>query len=600
MSSRKKKNQASGGSTSDPKRHVLKVVGGDIELGNSVTGFRTHGNTCSLASQVLLREIDGVPANTTGNWSSNDQLLSVFGQPTTQKPATETVVDQFSQATGMSFNPQDRLRRFLPTNGGCAYIDLNHLELCLPEVTSASDHVAAWHAMLRIARQAQTQADEKLPPGLKVQVLVNNSDGMGNSYGSHLNVMITRQAKRNLFHRKLQYLLYLATYQVSSIIFTGQGKVGAENGADEVDFQISQRADFFETLTGSQTTYNRPLVNSRDEALCGDLDRVHDDEEYPAGGLARLHCIFYDNSLAHMASYLKVGGMQIILAMIEAEDMNLGLALEDPVEAVHDFSHDPDMKTTARLITGEERSALQLQAHFLADAKRFAARGGLEGVVPEWRDILRRWEDILQVLARGDLEEQARYLDWPLKKLIIERTMANNSGLTWKSPEIKHLDQVYGSLDPAEGLYFAFERNGFTVPVVPEKRITHLVHQPPEDTRAWTRAMALRRAETNMVDLVDWDRIRFRHSDWRRLRDFRFLAMDDPRKLTRRHTKEMFRGTENLDELLIALGAKDQVIHPRGQGWDNQQLYFPLTGSQNVTGNVADNQSSSDENNQGE
>ena len=104
----------------------------------------------------------------------------------------------------MTSNPQDRLRRFLPSNGGCAYIDLNHLELCLPEVASARDHVAAWHAMLRIARQAQVQADRKLPAGRKVQVLVNNSDGMGNSYGSHLNFLVTRQARRNLFRRKLQ------------------------------------------------------------------------------------------------------------------------------------------------------------------------------------------------------------------------------------------------------------------------------------------------------------------------------------------------------------------------------------------------------------
>ena len=597
MSSKKKRLLPDGGSPADPKKHVLKVAGGDIELGNSVIGFRTHGNTCSLASQVLLREIDGVPANSNNSWSNNEQILSVFGGKSAKKTASGGMVDKLSSETGMTFNPQDRMRRFLPTNGGCAYIDLNHLELCLPEVTSASDHLAAWHAMLRIARQAQVQADGKMPQGLKVQVLVNNSDGMGNSYGSHLNVMITRQARQNLFHRKLQYLLYLATYQVSSIIFTGQGKVGAENGGREVDFQISQRADFFEPLTGSQTTYNRPLVNSRDEALCGDLDHLSGSELYPAGGLARLHCIFYDNSLAHMASYLKVGGMQIILAMIEAEDMNLGLALEDPVKAVHDYSHDPSLKVTTPLITGEELSALELQRHFLADAKRFAATGGLEGVVPEWREILRRWEDILQVLAGGDLEEMARFLDWPLKKLVIERTMANHPGLNWQSPEVKHLDQVYGSLDPAEGLYFAFERNGFTVPLVTEAHIARLVDQPPEDTRAWTRAMTLRRADLKMVDLVDWDRIRFRHADWRRLRDFRFLAMDDPRSLTRRHTKAMFRGTENLDELLIALGAEEQTIHPRGEGWDYNQLYFPTTASQDLPESVNENFSSPDEEN---
>ena len=157
------------------------------------------------------------------------------------------------------------------------------------------------------------------------------------------------------------------------------------------------------------------------------------------------------------------------------------------------------------------------------------------------------------MLDRGDLEEQARYLDWPLKKLIIERAMASHPELDWTSPEIKYMDQIYGSLDPEEGLYLAFEREGFTEPIVTEERIARLEGQPPEDTRAWTRAMILRRADPDVVDLVDWDMIRFKHRDWRRLRDFRCLDMDDPRRMGRSQAEAMFRGTEGLDELLIRL-----------------------------------------------
>ena len=123
--------------------------------------------------------------------------------------------------------------------------------------------------MLRIARTAMVNANEKLPAGRQIQVLVNNSDGRGNSYGSHLNFLITRRCWDNIFRRKIHYMLYLAAFQASSIVYTGQGKVGSENGAPEVEFQLSQRADFFERLVGSQTTHNRPIVNSRDEALCG-------------------------------------------------------------------------------------------------------------------------------------------------------------------------------------------------------------------------------------------------------------------------------------------------------------------------------------------
>jgi len=92
-------------------------------------------------------------------------------------------------------------------------------------VTNAWDHVAATHAMLRVAREALRVANADRPQGQKIQVLVNNSDGQGNSYGSHLNLLVTRRTFDNIFNRKGHYLQYLASFQVSSLVFTGQGKV---------------------------------------------------------------------------------------------------------------------------------------------------------------------------------------------------------------------------------------------------------------------------------------------------------------------------------------------------------------------------------------
>ena len=58
---------------------------------------------------------------------------------------------------------------------------------------------------------------------------------------------------------------YLLPWFVSRQVFTGAGKVGTENGASPVDYQISQRADFFEEEVGLETTLKRPIVNTRDE-----------------------------------------------------------------------------------------------------------------------------------------------------------------------------------------------------------------------------------------------------------------------------------------------------------------------------------------------
>ena len=174
------------------------------------------------------------------------------------------------------------------------------------------------------------KADRKLPPGQRIHVLVNNSDGLGHSYGAHLNFLIHRKTFENLFQRKMHFMLWLASYQVSSIVITGQGKVGSENNRDPVEFQLSQRADFFEMLTGLQTTHHRPLINERDEPLCGPLWR-NGSADRP---WARLHVIFYDANLSHVACYLKFGILQIILAMIAAGRVNPRLILEDPVHAV--------------------------------------------------------------------------------------------------------------------------------------------------------------------------------------------------------------------------------------------------------------------------
>lgn len=516
----------------DRPRTVPKLLGADIELGNSIVGLEIEGGTGSEASQALLRQIDGRrhrrSSPMTGGWYSGYGYGSAGAWG----------------SRGHDYDPQDWGRKFLSTNGGCAYIDLNHLELCIPEVLSARDHVASWHAMLRIARNAQIAAGEALPSGQSVRVMVNNSDGLSNSYGSHLNVLVSRPAWDRLFRRKLHHAFFLAAYQASSILFTGQGKVGSENGAPEVDYQISQRADFFETLTGPQTTYYRPLVNSRDEPLCGSLG---------SDDLARLHVIFYDNTLCHVASFLKVGVLQVILAMIEAEQIDPTLALDDPVDAIVAWSHDLDLEATARLISGRRIGALEMQYEFLERASHWVDSGACDTIVPEAKEILRTWEETLGLLEHKDTIALARRVDWALKLLVLDGVLQSRSDLEWQSPEIKHLDQIYGSLDPEEGLYWAYERSGLIERLVSDERIEHFVSHPPENTRAWGRAMLLRLAGDE-IDEVNWDQLTFRRAKGReRMR----LNLPDPLGFARSDVEPALANDPELDDVLEALGAKE-------------------------------------------
>lgn len=529
-----------------------KLCGADIELGNFILGLETRRGTGYDASRLLLREIDGLPRVEKFRGGPCDCPACRRARTSSGSGEPPGAIDLSSNAEG-AVNLQDWGRKYFASNGGCAYIDLDHLELCLPEVLSAYDHVACWHAMLRIARAALEAANQKLPERNKIQVLVNNSDGKGNSYGSHLDFLITRQAWDNIFRRKIHYMLYLAAFQASSIVYTGQGKAGSENNAPEISFQLSQRADFFEQLVGAQTTHNRPLVNSRDEPLCGS-PRASDGDD-AASMMARLHVIFFDNTLCHVASLLKVGVMQIVLSMIEAENVNPELLLDDPVEALMRWSHDPTLQARAMMTSGEELTAIELQLRFLEDAKDFVARGRCDDTVPRASEILALWEDTLLKLQAGDFEQLASRLDWVLKLSILQQVLAERPDLTWESPEIKHLDHLYSSLDPAEGLYWAYERGGFVERVVTDEQIERFTVSPPEDTRAWTRAMLLRWGGPEGVDDVDWDSMRFKTGYERYRTIYRKLELADPLAFTRQASEPIFENATTLDELLDSLGA---------------------------------------------
>ena len=162
-------------------RALPKLCGADIELGNFIAGMDQAGGTGYEASRALLAEIKGLPVRQSSYcWTTGGRRLPL---PRARVPAI--IAGTCATTSDWAYNPQDVSRRFLASNGGSAYIDLDHAELCLPEVMSAFDHVAAWHGMLRIMRAALDRANEGRPADRRIQVLVNNSDGQGNSYGSH-------------------------------------------------------------------------------------------------------------------------------------------------------------------------------------------------------------------------------------------------------------------------------------------------------------------------------------------------------------------------------------------------------------------------------
>jgi proteasome accessory factor A len=146
------------------------------------------------------------------------------------------------------------------------------------------------------------------------------------------------------------------------------------------------------------------------------------------------------------------------------------------------------------------------------------------------RDVLLLWDDALTKLERGRLADLAGALDWVLKLHLLEDTLGRRKANDWRSVEAAYLDYTYGDLDPSEGLFAAYDAAGAITRLVRDSEIEAFVHEPPDDTRAWTRAMLLRVLGDRVVH-VDWDAVAYEHPDTGARE---VVRLDDPRRFTRR------------------------------------------------------------------
>ena len=285
------------------------------------------------------------------------------------------------------------------TNGARYYVDHAHPEYSTPECSDPLQVVLFDKAGERILARSMDAARQLLPAGQEIVVYKNNSDGKGNSYGCHENYLVDRAVPFATLVRNL--IPWFVTRQV----FTGAGKVGSENGADAVDFQISQRADFFEEEVGLETTLKRPIVNTRDEPHA-------DPQKY-----RRLHVIVGDANLCEVATFLKVGTTAIVLAMIEDGFIDKDLSISGPVPAMRTVSHDPTCRATVEVAVARPlhrgRAAVGVPApRARSTPTRPASR--CAAATRSAREVLDRWEQALTALER-DPSELDGQLDWVTK-----------------------------------------------------------------------------------------------------------------------------------------------------------------------------------------
>jgi proteasome accessory factor A len=290
-----------------------------------------------------------------------------------------------------------------------------------------------------------------------------------------------------------------------------------------------------------------------------------------------MHLIWFDMALMPLANYLQAGTTQLVLALAEAGWADPALQLDDPLAAAWEVSRDVTLKKPVALAgRGRKESAVGIQRRLADLAGEFVDCGAADDCVPGAADIVDCWRQTLDWLQRRDLAALARRCDWALKYLILERQRARR-GLSWDSPEIKCLDLRYASLDPAEGLFLQLAAAGQVEGMPTEEQITRFVEEPPEDTRAYLRAHALRRFGEDVAD-VDWDRIRFRTNTERYWSPGVWMGMPDPTAWGRAQADEVLARCQTAQELINAVGRLAERSKSFSDGW-SREPWGPATGS---------------------
>ena len=374
------------------------------------------------------------------------------------------------------------------TNGARYYVDHAHPEFSAPECVDARQAVLYDRAGEEILVRSMDAARRLLPDDQEIVVYKNNSDGKGNSYGCHENYLLDRATP---FGR---IVAHATAHLVSRQIFTGSGKIGSElAGArrDEVPFQLTQRADFFEEEVGLETTLKRPIINTRDEPHA-------DAQKY-----RRLHVIAGDANMAEVATFLKLGTTALVLAMVDDDALGAPITLARPVPAMQQVSLDVGLAEPLDLADGRSMTALEIQWHLLERAREYAQRHGLAAVGDEvGEEVLARWEAVLEGLE-SDPRSLAGQLDWVAKYRLFDGYRARHE-LEWDDARLAAMDLQYHDLRPGSSLARRLDLERLTT----DADVARAVHDPPAETRAYFRGRCLERFADDIVS-ANWDSLVF-------------------------------------------------------------------------------------------
>ena len=496
---------------------VRRVMGTETEYAVSRRGADRY-NPVRLSFDVVAAAADPATSHIRWDYRGEDPVNDARGH---RLPRAAARPDMLTD------EPQLQIVNVIAPNGGRVYVDHAHPEYSSPETTDPFDAVRYDHAgdliMAEAARRAST-ADAV------IELHRNNVDGKGASWGTHENYMMDRAVP---FER---VTALMTAHLVSRQIYAGSGRVGLGERGEQAGFQLSQRADYIHMRVGLQTTFDRPIINTRDES--------HSTADH-----RRLHVIVGDANRMDVPQLLKLGTTSMILWLLEHLDesgadfdsLMDGLMLADPVEALHTVSRDLTLAAPLALESGRCTDAWNMQVRLRGAVYELAAAlyGTDNRGEPLWPDkstarVMAMWgqalADVAAMRHAGDdarltMRDEASRIEWLLKWQLMERYRRKRhaggssagaadarSGMAgvaagWDDPRLAALDLAWAVLDPGTSLT---ERLSASITHLDgRERVEQAATEPPSDTRAWLRAMLVRRYPEQTV-AASWSQLTVR------------------------------------------------------------------------------------------
>ncbi|WP_194948035.1 proteasome accessory factor PafA2 family protein [Actinomyces trachealis] len=394
------------------------------------------------------------------------------------------------------------------SNGARLYVDHAHPEYSSPEVLTPLNALIWDRAGEVVSRRAMAALSQQ-QDGVETVLYKNNVDGKGAAYGCHENYLVRRELPFAALAAAL--IPFLTTRPV----IVGAGRVGLGQRSEQPGFQISQRADYVGCELGLQTTFNRPIVNTRDEPHA-DSTRWR-----------RLHVINGDANMLEVPGYLKVATTNLLLWYLErAHQRGLGLGVleglhvqGDVVEQHWAMSHDTALVFTYNTERGP-LTALQIQRLYLETISSAVQEdhGGLDaGHAGEQTSCaLSLWAEVLDVLDQlaaahqpgadptartSALAQAAPLVEWVAKLQLCEGLIAR-AGTGWDDPRVAALDLQWADLRLGRGVAERLNAAGYVRRLTTNAEIEQAADQPPHGTRAAIRGAAV--AQFPQVVAASW------------------------------------------------------------------------------------------------